>query len=208
MMNSRLCIRQILETCFLYLLVRVLLVVVGCIRSRLIPDGSIERFKVRLVVKRYSQYDMDYEDTFALVAKMTIVCTLLVVSSIGQWCISQLDVKNAFLNGDLQEEVYMEPPPGVSQDSRYVCNVKNALYGPKQASCAWFEKFTYVISSLGFIANSYDFALFIKCIDAGHIILSLYVDNMTINIDYDVDDISVLKAELAKQFEMKDLSSL
>ena len=102
----------------------------------------------------------------------------------------------------------MDPPPGVSHDSRYVCKVKNALYGPKQASRAWFEKFTFVISSFGFIANSYDYALFIKCIDAGHIILSLCVDNMTINIDYDVDGISVLKAELAMQFEMKDLSSL
>ena len=59
-----------------------LLVVVRCIKSRLIPDGSIERFKARLVVKRYSQYDMDYEDTFSLVEKMTIICTLLVVALI------------------------------------------------------------------------------------------------------------------------------
>ena len=67
-------------------------------------DGSIERFKARLVAKGYSQqYDMDCEDNFVHVAKMTIVRTLIAMSLVRQWCISQLDVKNVFLNGDLQE---------------------------------------------------------------------------------------------------------
>ena len=79
-------------------------------------DGSIERYKVRLVAKGYSQqYGMNYEETFAPVVKMTIIRTLIDVASIRQWHISQLDVKNAFLNGNLQEEVYMAPFPGISQ---------------------------------------------------------------------------------------------
>ena len=140
-------------------------------------DGSIEQFKARLVAKGYSQqYDMDYKETFALVAKMTIVCTLIVVALVRQWCISQLDVKKAFLNGDLQEEVYMEPPLGVSHDFGYVCKLRKALYSIKKAPCAWFEKIYVVFSSLGSAASSYDYALFVKCIDVGHIILSLYVD--------------------------------
>ena len=127
-----------------------LLVIIGCIRSRH-SDGLIERFKGRLVVKGYSQqYGMDYEETFVLVPKMITIHTLIEVASVRQWCISQLDVKNDFLNGDLQEEVYMEPPPSVSHDSGYVCKLKKALYDFKQAPCAWFEKFSIVISSLGF----------------------------------------------------------
>ena len=81
---------------------------------------------------------MDYEETFAPIAKMTTVRrTLIVVASVRQWCISQLDVKNVFLNRDLQEEVYMEPPPCVSHDFGYVCKLMKALYGLKQAPCAW-----------------------------------------------------------------------
>ena len=97
-------------------------------------DGFIERFKARLIAKGYSQqYGMDYEETFAPVAKMTTIRTLIVVASVQQWCISQLNVKNAFLNGDLQEEVYMEPLHGVSHDFGYVCKLKKALYDLKQA---------------------------------------------------------------------------
>jgi len=109
------------------------------------------------------------------------------------------------LNGDLQEEVYIVPPPSVSYDSRYVCKLKKVLYGLKQAPRAWFEKFFVVISSLGFVCSSHDSALFIT--NAGHIILSLYIDDMIITGD-DIDDILVLKTKLARQFEMKDLSYL
>jgi len=77
------------------------------------------------------------------------------------------------LNGDLQEKVYMMPSPGVSHDFGYACKLKKALYGLKQAPRAWFEKFSVVISSIGFVSSSHDSALFIKSTDAGRIILSL-----------------------------------
>ena len=171
-------------------------------------DGSVERYKARLVAKGYSQkYGMDYEETFAPVAKMTTVRTLIAVSSIRQWKIYQMDVKNAFLNGDLREEVYMSPPPAIAHQPGEVCRLRKALYGLKQAPRAWFEKFSTVITTLGFRASNHDSALFVRCTSAGRIILSLYVDDMIITGD-DHDGIESLKRDLAIRFAMKDLGLL
>lgn len=171
-------------------------------------DGSIERNKARLVARGYSQeYGLDYEETFAPVAKMTTVRTLIAIASVRGWSISQMDVKNAFLNGDLHEEVYMTPPPGVDHQPGEVCRLRKALYGLKQAPRAWFEKFSTVITSLGFLPSHHDSALFVKCTSAGRILLSLYVDDMIITGD-DYDGIDSLKSELARCFAMKDLGLL
>ena len=98
-------------------------------------DGLVEWYKARLVAKGFAQeYGMDYEETFAPVSKHTTIRTLIVVASARQWSISQMDIKNTFLNGTLQEEVYMVPPPGVPHNSGEVCRLKKALYGLKQAS--------------------------------------------------------------------------
>ena len=81
---------------------------------------------------------------------MTTVRTLVAVAASSSWTISQMDVKNAFLHGDLREEVYMHPPPGVDAPPRYVCRLRRALYGLKQAPRAWFERFVSVIKVLVF----------------------------------------------------------
>ena len=96
---------------------------------------------------------------------------------------------------------------GVSHDSKYICKLKKALYSLKQAPCAQFEKFYIVISSLRFVSRSHDFALFVKCTEAGRIIMFLYIDDMIITSD-NIDGILVLKTELARKFEMKDLGYL
>ena len=101
--------------------------VVGCkwiykIRTR--SDGSIERYKARFVVKGFTQeHGIDYEETFAPVARISSVRTLLAIAAASKWDIFQIDVKNAFLNGNLSEEVYMQPPPGLSVDSNKVCHL-------------------------------------------------------------------------------------
>ena len=91
-----------------------------------------------------------------------------------------MDVKNAFLNGNLSEEIYMQPPPGLSVESNKVCHLQRALYGLKQAPRVWFAKFSSTISRLGYMASHYDSILFLRRTDKGTILLLLYVDDMII----------------------------
>ena len=92
-------------------------------------DGSIEHYKARLIAKVFTQeYEIDYEETFALVARISSVHALLAVAAASKWDLFQMDVKNAFLNGELSEEVYMQPPPSLSVDSNKVCHLRCALY--------------------------------------------------------------------------------
>ena len=87
-------------------------------------NGSIERYKTRLVAKGFTQeYGNDYEETFAQVAHISSVHALLAVAAASKWDIFQMDVKNVFLYGDLSEEVYMQPPPGLSVESNKVCHL-------------------------------------------------------------------------------------
>ncbi|GJU95664.1 retrovirus-related pol polyprotein from transposon TNT 1-94 [Tanacetum coccineum] len=169
---------------------------------------SIERYKARLVAKGYGQeYSMDYEETFTPVTKMTTVRTLIAISSSRKWKIFQLDDKNAFLNGDLNEEVFMKPPPGVFHKPGEVCKLRKSLYGLKQAPRAWYEKFATVVTSFGFVSSHHDSALFVNKSSARRILLSLYVDDMIITGD-DCVGIESLKLELAHRFPMKDLGLL
>ena len=109
--------------------------VVGCkwiykIKTR--SYGSVERYKVRLVAKGFTQeHEIDYEETFAPVARISSVRALLAIAAARKWDLFQMDVKNAFLNGDLSEEVYMQPSPGLSVESNKVCHLRCALYGLK-----------------------------------------------------------------------------
>ena len=104
-----------------------------------------------------------------------------------------MDVNNAFLNGDLSEEVYMQPPAGHFVESNKVCHLRRVLYRLKPAPPAWFAKFSSTISRLGYMASHYDSALFLRRIDKGTILLLLYVDDMIITCD-----------ELSRVQELKD----
>ncbi|TYK03707.1 Retrovirus-related Pol polyprotein from transposon TNT 1-94 [Cucumis melo var. makuwa] len=146
-------------------------------------DGTIKCYKARLVAKGYSQeYGIDYEETFAPVARMTSVRSLLAVAAAKQWPLLQMDVKNAFLNGTLSKEVYMKPPPRTYSPPHKVCLLRRALYGLKQAPRAWFATFSSTITQLGFTFSPHDTALFTRHTLQGIVLLLLYVDDMIITI--------------------------
>ncbi|KAL9259036.1 Retrovirus-related Pol polyprotein from transposon RE1-like protein [Drosera capensis] len=168
-------------------------------------DGLVERYKARLVACGFTQeYGIDYEETFPPVARITSVRSLLAVAAVRKWDLFQMDVKNAFLNGDLSEDVYMKPPPGYDHPTNKVCRLRKALYALKQAPRAWYGKFHSTLGQLGFTTSSYDSALFIKKSSAGIILLLLYVDDMIITGD-NIYGIQKIKEFLSTKFEMKDL---
>ena len=190
-------------------------------RTKFKSDGSIEKHKARLVVLGCKQkYGVDYWETFSPIAKMTTVRTLLAVASAQQWSLCQMDVSNAFLHGDLKEEVYMamplgyagfghpiQPPETSAPRGRYVCKLLKSLYGLKQAPRQWFEKLSSTLIKFGFCQSKADYTLFTKKNSKGFTAVLIYVDDMVITGSA-VDAITELKGYLSHQFHMKDLGEL
>jgi hypothetical protein len=174
------------------------------------PDGTVERYKARLVAKGYTQtYGVDYAETFSPVAKINSVRILISLAANLGWPLFQLDVKNAFLHGDLLEEVYMEQPPGfVAQGERSrVCRLRKALYGLKQSPRAWFGRFSDAVLQFGLRRSHSDHSVFSLQSKRGKIVLIVYVDDIIITGD-DQKGIDELKQFLQRQFHTKDLGKL
>ncbi|WVZ03717.1 hypothetical protein V8G54_024523 [Vigna mungo] len=176
---------------------------------KLRSDGSIDRYKARLVVLGNKQeYGLDYDETFAPVAKMTTVRTILALAASKSWPLHQMDVKNAFLHGDLKEEVYITLPGGMSTLSpNTVCKLKRSLYGLKQAPRVWFEKFRSTLLGFSFNQSQYDPSVFLQRTPKGIVILLVYVDDIVVT-GSDQDVIYRIKQMLHSNFHMKELGHL
>ncbi|CAL2278326.1 unnamed protein product [Prunus armeniaca] len=173
-------------------------------------DGSIDRYKARLVAKGYTQtYGVDYLETFALVAKLNTVRVLLSLAANRDWPLLQFDVKNAFLHGDLKEEIYMDLPPSIPVTSKegVVCKLRKFLYGLKQSPRAWFGRFTASMKKFGYVQSNLDHTLFLKRRKGKLIALIIYVDDMIVTGD-DQAEMQNLQKYLASEFEMKSLGDL
>ena len=143
-------------------------------------DGKVETFKARLVAKGFRQRQgVDYEETFSPVAMLKSIRILLAIAAHLDYEVWQMDVKTAFLNGYIEEEIYMEQPKGFeSEEGSKVCKLKRSIYGLKQASRSWNRRFDEAIKSYKFIKNEDEPCVYKKVSGSAITFLVLYVDDI------------------------------
>ncbi|WKA11474.1 hypothetical protein VitviT2T_028969 [Vitis vinifera] len=178
-------------------------------RTKYFSNGDIERLKSRLVVLgNHQEAGIDYHETFSPVAKMTTVRAFLAIAASKNWELHQMDVHNAFLHGDLEEEVYMKLPPGFERsDPNLVCRLRKSLYRLKQAPRCWFAKLVMAIKGYGFLQSYSDYSLFTYTKGNVQINVLVYVDDLIISGN-DSAALKTFKAYLSDCFKMKDLGVL
>ncbi|MCZ2221957.1 hypothetical protein NUW87_11410, partial [Corynebacterium pilbarense] len=149
--------------------------------NKLNEKGQVIRNKVRLVCKGYAQIEgLDFDETFVHVARLEAIRMFLAYSCHKNFKVYQMDVKSTFLNGDLEEEVYMEQPEGFSltDNPNYVCKLKKALYGLKQAPRAWYSRLDKFLQEKGFKKGIVDSNLYIKSEGDDLLVVLVYVDDI------------------------------
>ena len=170
-------------------------------------DGKMETFKARSVAKGYTQRErVDFEETFSPVAKLKSIRILLSIAAYYDYDIWQMDVKTAFLNGYLEESIYMMQPEGfiVKGQEQKVCKLSRSIYGLKQASRSWNIRFDEAIKSYGFDQNLDEPCVYKQIRENSVVFLILYVDDILL-IGNDKKSMTMVKEWLASQFQMKDL---
>lgn len=173
-------------------------------------DGSIEWYKARLIARWFSQqYGLDDNETFSPVAKITTVCVLLVPAASKSRKLWQLDVKNAFLYGKIDWDIYTEQQKIFeSKDHpRYVYKLRKTLHGSKQAPRTWYGKIAEFLAHSGFSLALTDSSLFVKLQNEKLTIMLIYVADLIITGD-DKEEIHQAKENLPIRFQMKELGEL
>ncbi len=176
------------------------------------PDGSIDRYKARLVAQGFSQTaGVDFKETFAPVAKFTSIRVVLALAAAMQMTVHQMDVRTAFLNGELDEEIYMKQPEGTVKPGKehLVWKLKRALYGLKQAPRMWNKRLDQFLSSKQFVRCEADHSVYVRPASKGGskpLVIAVYVDDLL--VVGEPDDVVKCKKELAEEFDMKDLGEV
>jgi hypothetical protein len=169
-------------------------------------EGKVQKYKARLVARGFTQQPgIDFNETFAPVACMDTVRTVLAIVAQYKWPVYQMDVKSTFLNGNLEEEVYVEQPQGyeVPGQEDKVYRLKKALYGLKKALRAWYSHIDSYLTQNGFQRSENEPTLYIKSNQQGNVlIVCLYVDDLIFTGNFGIED---FKSVMKDEFEMTDL---
>nr|GEV25449.1 zinc finger, CCHC-type [Tanacetum cinerariifolium] len=180
-------------------------------KRKLKVDGTIKKFKARLVIKGFRQKSwIDYFDTYAPVARISAIRLLIAMASIHNMIIHHMDVKTPFLNGELEEDVYMNQPRGfiMPGNENKVCKLVKFLYGLKHALKQWHQKFDEVVLSNGYLLNKANKYVYRKFDKTGKgVIICLYVNDMLI-FGTDQVQVDMIKEFLSSRFSMNDMGEV
>ncbi|CAI7765406.1 unnamed protein product [Closterium sp. NIES-53] len=171
-------------------------------------DGKIERYKSKLVAKGYHQQEkVDHKEMFPSVVKLTTLRTLLAGATIKGWVVKQLDVTTTFLNGVLEEEIFMSQPEGFDDGSGRVWKLKKALYGLKKVARQWYLKLREVLEEIGFTPSSADHSSFMLGEGEQRSFMVIYVDDILI-FSPSSDLVKEVMLKLQDKFKCKALGDV
>ena len=172
------------------------------------PDGAIQKYKARVVAQGFTQIEgVDYDEMFAPVAKFASLRVILALAAKRDLEVQQMDVKSAYLNGELKEEIFMEAPPGFDVPKGMVLRLIKAVYGTKQGGRVWYEEIRDKLGAMGYQRTKADHAVFTCTRNGALSIIALYVDDITM-ASGDLESISQDKVSLRESYEMTDLGDL
>jgi len=173
------------------------------------PDGQVQKYKARIITQGFTQVEgLDYNQTFAPVIKLSTFRTILAIAVQQNLTIHQMDVKAAYLNGKLKEEIYMEAPPSLEIPKGMVLRLNWAVYGTKQGSRVWYKDVCGTMAEMGYMRIEADHPVFIWQRGDVLSIIALYVDDFTLIGPPDSDNVHKDKETLKKKYHMTDLGEI
>ncbi len=172
------------------------------------PDGTIQKYKARVVAQGFTQVEgVDFDKTFMPVAKFASLCAILALAAELDLEVHQMDVKSAYLNGELKEDIHMKPPSSLDIPKGMVLKLVKAVYGTKQGGCVWYKNICDTLKMMGYKRTEADHAVFTHVKGDTLSILALYVDDITMACK-SIEVIKEDKEQLKKCYQMTDLGEI